>query len=454
MEYEWGEQIGKEPKERSPQLRVGSITRCAPQIWFTASCRVDSWTPLFAVDGSLIGITSERYYRYDIHVTRAELINKYWDPLTAGKNLDRELLAGDVKSADQTTSSKQRKEINTESEAVKAAIEKAAAATIRIRRSVEMTNRFSGVIVSADGYIATCAHHFGMPGEAVSIELPDGRNAAGKVLGVDRISDIGLVKIIDPGEWPHVGMGESISAAADQPCWCIGYPTDRKDRTAWVRESKIAQSGDKPFSHLVYASKETPLRGGDSGGGLFDANGRLIGSFEGQNPNAVGRYHRVELFRQEWDFLSAGQAVDVIAVRPLAELVDLADGFTEITNRGPNVAVEILSDNKPCALGTVVAADGKVVTKASELYGAISVRLSDGQSFPATIQKISRDHDLALLQIAVKGLPTPNWSDRDLSAVGTLIATPVPGHNPPHRRSIVSCSCAAGRPRCRAFHVG
>ena len=225
-------------------------------------------------------------------------------------------------------------------------------------------------------------------------------------------------------------MGESISAAADQVCWCIGYPSVRSERTAWVRQSQIAESGDKLFSHLVHVSKETPLRGGDSGGGLFDANGRLIGSFEGQNTNAFGRYHRVELFRQEWDFLSAGQAVDVIAVRPYAELSDFVDGFTEIANRGPNIAVEILSDGKPCALGTVVAADGKVVTKASELYGAISVRLSDGQSLPATIQKISRDHDLALVQIAAKGLPIPNWSDRDLSAVGTLIATPVPGHNP------------------------
>jgi S1-C subfamily serine protease len=438
LEYEWGEQIGKEPQERAPQLRVGSITRCAPQVWFTASCRVDGWTPLFAVDGSLIGITTERYYRYDIHATRAELIKKYWIPLTAGKNLDRELLAGDVKKADHTTSSKQRQEINPESDVVKAAIEKAAAATIRIRRFVEMTNRFSGVIVSADGYIATCAHHFGMPGEPVSIELPDGRDAAGKVLGVDRIADISLVKITEQGEWPHVEMGESISAAADQPCWCIGYPTDRKDRTAWVRQSKIAESGDKPFSHLVYASKETPLRGGDSGGGLFDANGRLIGSFEGQNPNALGRYHRIGLFRQEWDFLSAGQSASVIAGPPLAEFVG---GFTQIIERGPNVVVEILSDNKPCALGTVVAADGKVVTKASELYGAASVRLPDGKTLPATIQKYSRDYDLALLTIVANDLPAAKFALSDSLAMGKLVAAPVPGQNP--RVGVVSYAVRA-----------
>ena len=36
-----------------------------------------------------------------------------------------------------------------------------------------------------------------------------------------------------------------------------------------------------------------------------------------------------------------------MAFRPYAELSDLVDGFTEITNRGPNVVVEVLSDNGP-----------------------------------------------------------------------------------------------------------
>ena len=63
LDYEWGEQIGKEPQEHLPQLRIGCITRCAPQVWFTASCRVDGWMPLFNLDGSFIGITTERYYR-------------------------------------------------------------------------------------------------------------------------------------------------------------------------------------------------------------------------------------------------------------------------------------------------------------------------------------------------------------------------------------------------------
>ncbi len=428
LDYGWL-QTGKEPQERAPQLRIGSITRCAPQIWFTASCRAEGWSPLFALDGSFVGITTEKYLRYDIHATRAELFKKYWAPLTAGKNLDLELLAGDRKNTDPAASHSKQQPIDPESDEVKSAIEKAAAATVRIRRSVEMTNSWSGVIVSADGYIATCAHHFGMPGETVSIELPDGREVSGKILGVDRIADVGLVRITEDGQWPHAEMGDSVSTATDQPSWCIGYPATRKEHTPLVRQSTIVQWVDKPFSYLLCVSKGAQLLGGDSGGGLFDAKGRLIGSFEGWGHDQLAEYHRVELFQMEWDFLSAGRAADVIAVRPLVELVDLVDGFTEITNRGPNVMVEILSDGKPCALGTVVAADGKVVTKTSELYGAISVRLSDGQSFPATIQKISRDHDLALLLIAAKDLPTPNWSDRDLSTVGTLIATPVPGHN-------------------------
>ncbi|MEM1067578.1 MAG: S1C family serine protease [Planctomycetota bacterium] len=54
----------------------------------------------------------------------------------------------------------------------------------------------------------------------------------------------------------------------------------------------------------------------------------------------------------------------------------------------------------PVALGTVVAEDGYVLTKRSELSGdPIRVRLSDGRLVPARVSAVRRQNDLAMLRI-------------------------------------------------------
>ncbi|MGV3485644.1 MAG: trypsin-like peptidase domain-containing protein [Planctomycetaceae bacterium] len=62
--------------------------------------------------------------------------------------------------------------------------------------------------------------------------------------------------------------------------------------------------------------------------------------------------------------------------------------------------VQVVSDGQPVALGVVVAADGYVVTKRSELSGdPIRVRLADGRMQPARVAAVRRKNDLALLRI-------------------------------------------------------
>lgn len=61
---------------------------------------------------------------------------------------------------------------------------------------------------------------------------------------------------------------------------------------------------------------------------------------------------------------------------------------------------QIYSGDTPVALGTVVAADGYVLTKRSELNGdPIRVRLSDNRLLPARVAAVRRESDLALLKI-------------------------------------------------------
>jgi len=74
-------------------------------------------------------------------------------------------------------------------------------------------------------------------------------------------------------------------------------------------------------------------------------------------------------------------------VRPIAESVR-------------DSVVQVLIEDRAVALGTVVSADGYVLTKRSELSGdPIDVRLSDGRIFPARVAAVRRRNDLALLRV-------------------------------------------------------
>src|SRR5262245_25411827 len=71
--------------------------------------------------------------------------------------------------------------------------------------------------------------------------------------------------------------------------------------------------------------------------------------------------------------------------------------FKAVVAKANESTVRIRGDDKEIALGTVVFADGFILTKASELRGALSVRFADGGEYEAKLVGKHRDTDLALL---------------------------------------------------------
>jgi serine protease Do len=85
---------------------------------------------------------------------------------------------------------------------------------------------------------------------------------------------------------------------------------------------------------------------------------------------------------------------------------------------------------KDVSLGTIVAPDGWIVTKASELKGPVDCKLKDGREFPAELVGVSSDYDLAMLKIDAAKLPVPEWRSSKEAAVGSWVATPGQGADP------------------------
>jgi serine protease Do len=99
------------------------------------------------------------------------------------------------------------------------------------------------------------------------------------------------------------------------------------------------------------------------------------------------------------------------------------EAFREVVADATAATVEVLCDNRRAALGAIVASDGLVLTKASELTGEVKCRLKSGEVYSAELVATTSDFDLAVLKVDAKELPVIRWRT-NLPLVGSWLATP------------------------------
>ncbi len=161
----------------------------------------------------------------------------------------------------------------------------------------------SGVIVGAEGDVLTAAHVVGAPHRAATILLPDGTIARGKTLGLNQELDAGMIRITDPGPWPFAPLGNSKALQAGQWCLATGHPGGfAPKRLPVLRFGRILKAED---SALL---TDCTLVGGDSGGPLFDLQGRVIGIHSRIGKNLTINVHvPIGPYQESWDRLARGE---------------------------------------------------------------------------------------------------------------------------------------------------
>ena len=138
---------------------------------------------------------------------------------------------------------------------------------------------FSAVIVTKDGYVLTAAHcvFASKKDKKVRYELrlSDGRTTKAEALGYCDRLDCALMKITEEGEWPFVEMGDSSELVQNQPCVGISHPGGHnKGRGAVVRFGRIKEV-ITPIAGMIQSTCR--IEPGDSGGPVFDLDGKVIG---------------------------------------------------------------------------------------------------------------------------------------------------------------------------------
>ena len=143
----------------------------------------------------------------------------------------------------------------------------------------------SGVIVDKDGYIVTNAHvvagalrlriELPMPVTGQSILAARSRSVAGLIVGIDRETDLAVIRV-EEQNLPALVFGDSDGLKAGQIVLAVGSPLGLNNSVSLGVVSAIARQLT-PESPMIYVQTDASINPGSSGGALVDINGRLMG---------------------------------------------------------------------------------------------------------------------------------------------------------------------------------
>jgi S1-C subfamily serine protease len=182
----------------------------------------------------------------------------------------------------------------------------------------------SGVVISPDGYALTNFHVTAPCGPAMKCGLSDGRLVDAVLVGLDPGGDIALIKLLGDGDFPAADWGDSDKVRVGQWAYVAGNPfllaDDFQPTVSYGIISGIHRYQYPAGTLLEYADclqTDAAVNPGNSGGPLFDTDGRLIGvngrcSFEKRGRVNVGVGYAVSI-NQIGRFLSqlkSGRLVD------------------------------------------------------------------------------------------------------------------------------------------------
>ncbi len=145
----------------------------------------------------------------------------------------------------------------------------------------------SGVVISESGHVLT-AYHVVEDVDDVKVKLNDGTSFTAEWVKGDRLSDLAVVKI--PAETLNsANVGRSSKLSAGEQIVAVGNPYGNLGNTVTVGNVSALERnvtvGGKKLENLVQLA--CPMNPGDSGGGVFNLQGKLVGIV---NARGTGEY--------------------------------------------------------------------------------------------------------------------------------------------------------------------
>lgn len=130
----------------------------------------------------------------------------------------------------------------------------------------------SGFIIAADGYVLTNAHVVD-GADDVYVTLTDKREFKAKIIGVDKRTDVAVVKI-DGNNLPRLTIGDPSKLKVGEWVIAIGSPFGLENTvTAGIISAKARDTGE----YLPLIQTDVAVNPGNSGGPLINMRGEVVG---------------------------------------------------------------------------------------------------------------------------------------------------------------------------------
>jgi len=311
----------------------------------------------------------------------------------------------------------------------------------------------SGFIISADGKILTNAHVID-GAESITVKLSDRTEKTAKVLGIDKASDVAVLKI-DAKNLPVAKIGDSDKLTVGEWVLAIGSPFGLEYTATHGIVSAVGRSmGDS--NYVPFIQTDVPVNPGNSGGPLFNLRGEVVGI-------------NSQIYSRTGGYMGLSFAIPINIARNVATQLEQ---FGHVNRGWLGVSIQSVSSDMSKALGlekpagalvgdvdpkgpaakagiktgdVILEFDGRAVADSSELpplVGSTPV----GRSVPVKVWRDQREltlnttlaalkdekvaaetnvdakSDKAILNIGVAPVPAEAREQLDLKSGGVLVA--------------------------------
>ncbi len=158
----------------------------------------------------------------------------------------------------------------------------------RTRGNEKISGSGSGFVFSSDGLILTNSHVIDNS-DKLNITLLDGDEFTSEVTGIDKDTDIAIIKIFGSGYTP-AKLGSSGDLKIGQLVIAIGNPLGYQHSVSVGVLSGVGRTMRTPDGHLIdnILQSDAAMNPGNSGGPMIDTNGEVIGINTAIIPYAQG----------------------------------------------------------------------------------------------------------------------------------------------------------------------
>jgi S1-C subfamily serine protease len=262
----------------------------------------------------------------------------------------------------------------------------------------------SGFIIDRNGIVLTNAHVVDQA-DRVTVRLKDGRSLEGKVMGVDEVTDLAVVKINAGGDLPVAPLGSSGNVQVGDWAIAVGNPLGFDNTVTLGIVSTLKRSSAQvgiPDKRLDFIQTDAAINPGNSGGPLVNAQGEVIGINTAIRADAMGIGFAIPIDKAKAIAAQLEKGQTVAHPYLGVQMLTLTPQLAKQNNTDPNSPIQIpeingvlvvrVLGNSPAAQAgirrgdVIVQIEGQSITSAEQLQNIVeNTRI--GQVLQVTVQR-------------------------------------------------------------------